>query len=783
MSASVLFTLIAVITAGTDPVSRGEGVAFVDAASLSGDGAARACNAAVDRAVADAVHSFLDGFLSPRAQAEAGERIRLRLDERPEQFVPHVKVLSLDAGERGAQAEVETRISLAALRGVLQEFVPPRSLLLAVEEEGVPGGRGEHVAATRIGAQLARLEHGFTLIDPGELDGLFTRRPELRRTLGGEREASELGLRVLAQLVCVGRVRAGTAKTPIQGVFVGTGEADLRVIDCRTARVVASIAVDFRDRVPAAESEALARARAELYRRVAVELVARVPARAARGLHVGCDLGPIYAALIRSYAERPFGEIRVRNTGDAPVGPLKLQVAFDEPLLLEPFLVDIPVLSPGGEQEIPVRAALAARLITLGGTEVSAQVSVRCPGGETYDEVNRAVLVHGVNTFSWREPDAVAAYVDPDDRAVAQILAAAWRGYGAGEVPTPELARAAAMYGALAALGLRYREDTPGPQANLSRRLIHDRVSFPGQTLAEGAGDCDDLVVLFCALAEAAGLRAGVVVEADHVLAVVDSGWAPSALLEDVFGRDGLVVRDGTVWWPIETTALARGASFLSAWRQAWPAAARLARGESRLVVVRDAWKTWAPAARGRDSVADAVRVGDVGARVAREVESLREHVVAQLDRYTSSGNGGGDARVLAAVGKLYAVCGLMDEARRTLERALDEQDSFAVHYRLGEVLLLAPDSERNLRAAVDAFNAALARVPAGDLPARADTLLRLALAHRFAGELDAERAALAGASAIDPGLEARYDGLFRSPVRGSAMGPAVRRFLLEGLK
>ena len=769
----LFFVLAPVVSALQAPLAGGE---------TAGDGAAEfstgTCAAlesgpagerqAVDRAVADAVHSFLEGYLAPQALAENAAELRARIEARPEAFVPEVKVLALDEENGRARAEVQARIAVDALRGALQDIAAPRTIVLAVTEET---GRSDD-AVTRLTAELRARTDNLRIVDPVQLETL-SRYRSLRGMLGGQPDAAELGLRVLAELACVGTVRAKAEETHLKGVWTGIGEARVRVLSCATAEVVAAISLDFQDEIPARKTEAERRARDAIFRLTADALVKEIAAWKRADVRVSCDLGPIYAALLRGYPAQPFGRILVRNTGEEPAGPFVISVALGDSLLVEPFRAEVGVLPAGAERAVPVRGVLDAKLLDAAGGEVPARIALAEPGGAAVRNLTRAVLVHGRNAFSWREPRAIAAYVDPDDAAVKALLAAVWRALPEREIPTPALARAGAIYGALAALGLKYR-----PDAAVAARAAIDRVNFPGQTLCEGAGDCDDLAVLYAAALETAGIPSGIVVSADHVLVSVDTGLPPG-LAGAVLGEDALVVRDGRAWLPVEATALTRGAAFSAAWDEARPARALLESGEAEFIAVREAWKTWPPP--GRASGPASIATDGLSARIERETRALGDLVRARLEAAAAAL--AETAEGTRALGRLYAACGMIDAAREAFGRAIGEAEGFAARFNLGETLLLGRPEQRDPRAALAELERALALAPEGDGPARADTLLRIALAHRLLGEPEAEGRTLARARSIDAGAEHCYRALFAGPDKAGADGGRVRMFLLEGLK
>ncbi len=781
-------------TQARDPtVARGRGTALIPPQlgtkgdlrqGSTGPVTPAAYREAIDRAVADAVQGFLGSYLSPRALAEAEPLLTQRMARRPEQFVPQVKVLSVGAKEGIVSAEVEARISLSALRGALVEVIKPRTILFVLEgqEDGKPVPSS--VVATRVSAGLKELKSDFIVIDPGELEILFRDHPELRRALGGERNASELGLRVLAELVCVGTVRVWAEETFLPGVYQGMAEADVRVLDCKSTEVTAALTLSYRDPIGARRAEAVQRARQAIFREVAKALVERVPSRPVEGLRVSCDLGPIYAALLNGYRSYPFGEIRLVNQGRETLGPLRVRVVFDKQLLIEPFVVTIRSLEPGQERVIPVRARLSDSVISLGEREIGATVAVEKRPGEPLRKVRRAVLVHQPNVFSWREPEAIAAYVDPDDPVLKALVSNVWRNLPAEEVPTPELIRACGVWGALRSAHLRYRRDPTTFSVSVGSRVVNDRVNYPGQTLSEGAGDCDDFAVLASAAFEAAGVESAVVVTRDHVLVACETGFSSPSFATRVFGPDGVVVHNGKAYLVLEATALGKDGSFTSAWEEALGAVKAVRRGEAQLVVINEAWKIWKPVLHkstgsAREDIAGSKQAAQL---VRSELEAFRKWILDRIKKAADKLAAQGTASAFKKAGTLYGACGLVEEARACFKKALGEGDTFAVHFNLGELLLFEGRKPKALSEAIAEFQRALGAIPAADLPARADTLLRLALAYRLAGDTQAEKRYLAQAYAINPALKKEYEGLFDSSTKSGpgGVGDRVRRFLLR---
>ncbi len=738
-------------------------------------------NQLIDQAVSSAVDSFLKNRLSPRARAESGEKIRKRLKQHPEEFVKNITFPSKRSLLSNDRLQVEAAISHAAIRGLLFEMVTPRTLCFALT--GTKGGKklSPGSISARLAAALDTRKHSFQLIAPEELESLFTQRPELRRTLGGSRTAEELGLGVLAELVCVGEVEIGAAPSHINGVYTGVAEAGLRVINCKTGEVAAAVVVDFRDKIPAMLHEAQKRAEKALYNKIAEKLIEKVAARKRKKVRLACSLGPLYPAFLRSYRITPFGEIRLRNLGDAAAGPFQVRLMFDKEVLLEPVTVDVAPLAPGAEKSISVSGILGASVLSLADSEIGAEVSVRGVDGGEVDRIKRAVLVHKLNAFSWSRPAAIAAYIDPDDPALQRFQTALRRSLPPDAAYGVNLMRAAALFEALAALRLRYQADPVSTFIDRRQAVVHDRVHFPSQTLREGIGDCDDFSVLYAAALESAGIRSALIVSGDHILAAFDTGITPPDAAEAVFGADGVVVRNGIAYLPVETTAFARGEPFLSAWRSAAQTAALLSSGEADWIEVRDAWRTWPPAFRsGTD---EKVRLpGTVNAdRLAASLKAVKKLITDRIaSRAEAENRKGGEVRTA----QLYAACGMPEKAVALLERIQKESGGYEASYNLGQALLLLPRDTGTLERAAGEFRRALEQMPEGDLflRQRADALLRLALAYRLSGAIALEKKVLKQATSIMPAAGKTYTTLFSTATKAAGgRRPLIENFLLRG--
>lgn len=314
----------------------------------------------------------------------------------------------------------------------------------------------------------------------------------------------------------------------------------------------------------------------------------------------------LYASLYKSYALSDSAggvggpvTVTLRNTSDhtlnatvrveirgTSAGPSETAVvlprgrAVHVPLALR---LSERVLSAPSNQHVPVRVEVTYS-------------SLRIPRTETRT-ANTFLFGPGAITWS-RGVDQAAAFVTTDDPAVAELAkqfavaapAATLREFGHVNV-----GQAAAMFNALALLGVRYVRDPANPFEQMARDGHNDTLKYPRATLSERGGDCDDTTILCAALLGALGIRTALVDTPGHLSLLMDSGLRTQQRAALGVSPPLLVVRGDEIWIPIETTTV--GSSFTAAWEEGARNFERHERERDALVVdVGAAWRKYPPA-------------------------------------------------------------------------------------------------------------------------------------------------------------------------------------------
>ncbi len=370
----------------------------------------------------------------------------------------------------------------------------------------------------------------------------------------------------------------------------------------------------------------------------------------------------VFPSLFRSYAQNSLGRVTLRNTGSAVLTDLSAQF-FVPGLMQVPSDLGVPaVLGVGQSIELGIRALFDAAVLgrTEGGS-AAAELTVEYSSRENaYREViSRPIGILNRNAIRWTDDRKVGAFMGVNEPALLR-----WSGQVAGmtddATPTGALPRnflsAVRLFEALGAAGLKYVVDPSSAYEALSREEgAIDYLRFPLETLDGKAGDCDDLSVLYATLLESVGVPAAFITTPGHIYTAFDSGLAPELASRILPSIDDLIVRDGTVWFPVETTLVDQG--FTKAWQtgaRQWRDAA--SRDAAAFFTVREAWESYAPAGFPGASSAPLPPQDRLSLRYRSELDAYRTIVLAPqeselLERLEGAPSSAGENRL----GILYA--------------------------------------------------------------------------------------------------------------------------------
>ena len=528
-------------------------------------------------------------------------------------------------------------------------------------------------------------------------------------------------------------------------------------------------------------------------------------------------LDPIYSSLFFSSREQAIGTIKVVNREDYALEELQLSFEFSKKAadyLVEPYIVDLPVLGPGATEDVPLKPRISDKIRSPRTYEITAVIRI-LQQGEVVKEVVNGVYVHGYNVFNWTDPKRITTFIDPQDRAVQSFVSEVIRSSPEGaleDFPPRPFRVAISLVTGLIQLKMRYVPDADTPASRRIDANAKDRVNNPWETLLRRTGDCDDLTVLCASAFEAAGLRAAVAVGPAHVLVLFDSGITPAILGSTPLEEKSVIVWNDRVWVPVETTKIGSfGASFLTAWSAAWQRREEISSGEMELIEVRQGWKSFAPPPVQEELDKENMRrireitwttssltqeIDDAVNALKRLFQESLEKKIKAIEEAFAEG-----VEQDHEIGLLYARSGLFVEARRRFRTAIfgpptaddkslaeeleavpEREEVPFLLFDLGIAFTLGAKSSQDLGMAVRCYEEGLDRLPEEVTPLRAEYLLHLALVHRLRGDLAQAKEASERAFTAVPTLRERYDLMVRGT--GARAGELeVMGYLRDGFR
>ena len=280
----------------------------------------------------------------------------------------------------------------------------------------------------------------------------------------------------------------------------------------------------------------------------------------------------MFAAMQSYYIDNPVGEVTLTNTERYPL--TDLNVNFFQPgyMNIATSVARIDKLAPGEQITVPITASFDQNIFSLEGVtpltgEISVDYTLRTRGARQTIPVNYDL--YDKNSLTWDDDRKVAAFITSGDSALANFMSYLRRvtrdSTNSGYSDSVQMAME--VYYGLAEIGTVYQLDpTIAYDAAQDDVKIIDTVNLPRETLTKLAGDCDDLMVLYNALLESAGIETGFITAPGHIYSFFSTG-IPARDYRLLHPDKSMTIPiDGVLWVPVEITFIGEY-DFHEAWR------------------------------------------------------------------------------------------------------------------------------------------------------------------------------------------------------------------------
>ena len=448
------------------------------------------------------------------------------------------------------------------------------------------------------------------------------------------------------------------------------------------------------------------------------------------------EIEPIFPVLYKYYDDHPVGRITLVNEEKGTIEDVEITFFISQYMEKPKTCTVLTGLRSGEQSDVNLFALFNERVLEITeGTKVPAEVTVSYNylDSEFVKQETYTARVYDRNAVTWDDDRKAAAFISAKDPAVLKFsksVAGAVRDtHRRGVNETFRVALG--LFQGLGAHGLSYVVDPKTPYAEFSRNaLALDYLQFPRHTLEYSAGDCDDLSILYNALAESVGIETAFITVPGHIYAAVSLGMDREQA-KRLFGQsEDIIILEGRTWLPLETTLVDQG--FIKAWRSGarqWREHADS--GEAKLYPVHEAWELYEPV--GMIGADPGIRfpeknrlVDSYNAEMDRFVE---QQIAPEVTRLQAHIRQGGSSRIVNSLGVLYARYGLLDKAGEQFLSILNREEYVPAMINLGNLYLL----ENDYGSALELFEKAEDREPEN-----ASVLLNLARIHFEQGDYSA---------------------------------------------
>jgi hypothetical protein len=401
----------------------------------------------------------------------------------------------------------------------------------------------------------------------------------------------------------------------------------------------------------------------------------------------------IFPAQFVYYSKNPIGAVTLENTGKTDIKNIKAKIFIPNYMAFASEQM-IPLLKAGEKKTFEVSATLdkdklqAVSENTI--AQIKTEISYNQGGEEKVRSITKPVTIYSKNSISWNKPGHVGAFVTYKDAAVENFSRNVVGTVKFDQSLYPNASRnmqnAMKIWDAVRAFSINYVSD---PWV-VAEGDILDEIQFPRQTLAKKAGDCDDSSILLAACLENLGIRTMLIGTSDHIFIMFDTGVNKKNAARVSLNEREYVVRENTVWIPLETTIINK--PFSDAWRMGAEGFYKTAdvKGKMDIIDVRKSWEMSPPSNLASDEkIAATPAAADIEKLLSADAQSLMAANNEMLTEKVTYLKGQNNEQSANEAAMILANAGKYDDAIG----AIKTYSSASTQNNLGNIYLLKGDS------------------------------------------------------------------------------------------
>lgn len=245
---------------------------------------------------------------------------------------------------------------------------------------------------------------------------------------------------------------------------------------------------------------------------------------------------PVFKSLYKTYEATEFVDVVLKNSSQES---LPVTVSIDIPTLTQTPHEQTITLKPNSTERYGFTLTFPQDLLFTQSSKydnlVQPSVTVSYMQGRSSKTATKrlnSVYVLGKGKLSWSNAHRIAAFVTPQSQTVegfARGVMAPYADMLQQRFPKNNIGKAALVFDALSAYGLRYQQDQTTPYLQIFEDdSVFDTVQYPYEFLQSKVGDCDDCTVVYASMLENLNIPTAALdvndPEYGHIYMMFDSG-------------------------------------------------------------------------------------------------------------------------------------------------------------------------------------------------------------------------------------------------------------------